>query len=152
MGIPRYVKGLMPFSGIFLATVFLLLNSVQMRGSSSTVTVYFIDFEAETYIAVTPATIASEAHEKWTISSNRDRGHLLAILNGGPKGIFDENRVRALVIVDQTKYFIDTNGVVRREGSKGTTVDKSAFYKFRDSLPANERHVLTKEIGDRKSK
>ena len=130
---------------LVLAIVVVLLNSSPMS-ASGTVSVYFIDFEAETYVAVTTATIASHADEKWTISSKPDKDRLLAILNQGHDGnSFDENRVRALVVVDDKSYFVDRNGVVR---NGGLSIDKSAFYKFRDSLSPKQRHLLTRRIGE----
>jgi len=129
----------------------LLLGSSAFGGDVTTV--YFIPFEVETYAPVTPATIISQAWEKWTISSEPETSRLINLLNLGNQADFDEKRVRGLVISDNQTYFIDSNGVVIRKGKLymfkekgelGITIEKTAFVEFRDSLRADQRQMLRK--------
>jgi len=129
----------------------LLCTSYFLYATGSTTatdtTVYFIPFQVETYVPITPENITDQAWEKWNISTKRHSQRLLAIINHGHSAAFDRNRVRALVVSDGKKYFIDTNGVMvpQSRDSGGVTIDKAAFIKFRDSLRADQRQVLKRE-------
>lgn len=112
-------------------------------------TVYFVPLEVETYIPITRTTIASQADEKWTISSKRKKERLAAILDHGAEAAFDENRVRVLVVIDGNSYFVDANGVVHKDGREDTRLDQNELYKLRDSLRTRERQILTKRNGTR---
>ena len=110
-------------------------------------TVYFIPFEVETYVPVTRATIISDAWEKWTISSKSQTSSLIAILNHGDEGTFDEDRVRGLILSGNRTFFIDTNGVVSAKGKLGIRIDKAMVFKFRDSLQADHRKIINRNTG-----
>ncbi len=107
-------------------------------------TVYFVPFEIETYAPITQAEIIPLAWEKWTISSEAETSRLITSLSQGDEEKFDENKVRALVLSDEQKYFIDSNGVVLKRGKLGNRIDKAAFIQFRDSLRADQRQMLGK--------
>ena len=130
----------------FLFAVFLVVSTHRMACDNTTVVVYFAPFQIETYVPITAATIRAQAWEKWTISSRRDKDRLAAILKGTEESKFDEDTIRVLVINGRNSYFIDRGGVLLKEGDRGVKIDKSAFLAFRDSLPAGERQVLTREL------
>jgi hypothetical protein len=104
--------------------------------------------EIETYMPITRTTIAAQAHEKWTISSKREKEQLVAILRGGikDKASLDENRVRMLIVLDRNSYFVDVNGVVHKDGSEDSRLDQTGLYRLRNSLRPRERHILIKDI------
>jgi len=131
-------------SGVLLFALCLLVTN-HVALANTTITVYFIPFEVETYIAVTPTTIASQAWEKWTISSKRDNDRLLAILNHGRENTFDQNRVRALVIIGPKRYVVDSTGTVQKSGTEGLAIDKRAFVRLGDQLSPGQRQVLRRE-------
>jgi len=122
-----------------------------MACDGTAIVVYFMPFQNETYVAVTSATIRTQAWEKWTISSKRDKDRLAAILKGTEESKFDEDTIRVLVINGRNSYFIDRGGVLLKEAARGVKIDKSAFLAFRDSLPAGERQILTRQLSVPKS-
>ena len=135
------------FCSLIFALASFLHATDSMTSHSTSTVVYYIPFQVETYIPVTPETIVDQAWEKWSISEERGRSRLFAILSHGHGSAFDKNRVRALVIAGEKRYLIDTNGVVlsKSKESQGTVIDKKAFMEFRDSLRADQRQVLRRE-------
>ena len=108
---------------------------------SDVVTVYFVPFEVETYVPITPSTIRASAWEKWTIRAESRISQLLDLLDHGDKAQFDEKRVRGEVIVKNHTYFVDANGVVVRN-KLAVRIDKAQLVKFRESLRADEKQTL----------
>jgi hypothetical protein len=116
------------------------------------VTVYFIPFELETYIPITPATIKCQALEKWAVSDETQVSHLIDILKQGVEATFDDHRVRVKVSVHNKTYYIDSEGVVRK-GKKNYKIDKLEFTKFGESLKPDQRLSIKEhhcEKGDKK--
>jgi len=138
---------LVVFCSLIFAVASFLHATDSMTSHGTSTVVYFIPFQVETYIPVTPETIVDQAWEKWSISAKRGSNRLLAILSHGHGSAFDKNRVRALVIAGGKRYLIDTNGVVLSQSkeSQGTVIDKRVFMEFRDSLRADQRQVLRRE-------
>jgi len=115
------------------------------QSEESTTKVYFVPFEVETYVPITPETIESQAWEKWTISSKEENSRLLRILRGGPEGAYDKNKTRVLIIFGKESYYVDSSGVVRLDGKRDARIDKSALITFRDSLRPDQRQDLRKQ-------
>jgi len=135
---------------IALLSFGMLLANANVFAHGMTI-VYFIPFQIETYAAVTTETIIADAFVKWTLSSESEMRHLIALLSRGSEDVFDESKVRGLILADSEIYFIDSNGVVLKakekvgalvERKSNVKIDKIEFDKFRNSFSSDERKIL----------
>jgi hypothetical protein len=115
--------------------------------AQSVITAYFVPFEIETYVPITPTTISDAAWEKWTISSKRKMSHLIDLLSRGSAGSFDEHRVRVMIVAGSRTYLIDASGIAL-VGKEAIQIDRSKLEVFRKSLSGGERKVLRSQSGN----
>jgi galactitol-specific phosphotransferase system IIB component len=82
--------------------------------------IYYIPFEIETYIAVTPKSIVLEAHYVMTVTNEPDISQFNALVTSTNAGHFIEKRVRLLAVFDKgrTRLLIDSDGNVLEEGQE----------------------------------
>ena len=118
---------------ILIAVVF----QVSHAWGKSTLTVYSIPFEIDTYVPVTAKTIACAAWQKWVISDATQASKLGAILRSGPKAKFDDHLVRMLISTDRTNYYVDQKGVALMNYS-ASKVDLKKLDEFGKSLKPNQ--------------
>jgi hypothetical protein len=100
-------------------------------------TAYFIPLEVDTYLPVTPASIACAAWEKWTLADATHASDLIALVSHGEKGEFDDHRVRMMIFKNDKVYYVDQNGVALAENS-AHKIDPKKIADFRRSLSSGE--------------
>ena len=105
------------------------------------ITVYFVPFQLETYLPITPLTIKCQAKEKWLLTDQSQIDRLLELFGKGNTANFDDRRVRVLISSDNFNIFVDSNGVALMDG-KSIKVDKYEFENFAKSLDSNQRQFL----------
>ena len=121
----------------FYFLVFLIQFMNGANASPGTVIVYFIPFQVETLVPVTFSTITCKADEIWQLS-DRAASHLASIIVPIEKATFDEYRVRIKIVSSNASYFIDTNGVVLKNG-ESFQISKEMFNRFVISIPKKKR-------------
>jgi hypothetical protein len=90
-------------------------------------------FETQTYNAISREEFMEKAliHGLKKIPENNKKSLAkLLNINDGVELSFDNTTVRALVIIGDNIYFIDTNGVVYRNGHSYTAIDKTSFKRM----------------------
>jgi len=102
-------------------------------------TVYFIPFEASTFVPVTRDDISCRALEKWAITDAAQAAKLMNIVTHGEQGTytFDYPLVRVLVSDKDKTYYIDHKGVTV-VGKLTYKIDPQKIEAFRQSLNPND--------------
>ena len=124
----------------FLALCMVLCASYAL--AQDTITVYFVPFEIETYVPITPDTIVSKAWERWTLAGKRENSRLLRVLSRGHSATYDGKRTRLLIVAGERSYYVDSSGVVHTHGRHDVQVENAALIEFRDSLLPEQRKIL----------
>jgi hypothetical protein len=106
------------------------------RGAPA-LTAYFIPSEVETYLPVTPTSIACAAWEKWTIADAAHASDLMVLVSHGEKGEFDDHRVRMMIFRNDKVYYVDQNGMALA-GNSTHKIDPKKIADFRQSLSSGE--------------
>ena len=129
---------------IFNLTIFFLSLLGWHAAFGSSIKVYFIPFEVETYIPVTVATIECKAHEVWLLS-RKNAIYLSSIIAPVEEKEFDERKVRIKIIGDGRPYYIDSSGVVLK-GALNFQIDKIKFNRLSGSIVKKRRKIVTSQV------
>jgi hypothetical protein len=104
-------------------------------------TVYYMQFDIETYAPVSTRDIKKLASQEWILKSERQESDLVRILERGAPAIFNNN-VRVLLIMPGTKIYIDDSGVASSDLIHGIQIDRADFARFGRGLPAQQRRLM----------
>jgi len=113
-----------------------ITQSMATFANNTQTTVFLVPFQIETYMPVTRQTIECDALEKWVLAKESHAAHLTDLLRDDVDVKFDEQRVRAKIVMPSSVIYIDSNGTAIR-GEKLARVDVEQFTATLSKLGAS---------------